>query len=130
MMCYWGSVHGITFPNAPIILQTNQNFYHTKFQTSYEVQFKNETFSALYNRVQAAGKTSTFCQYDRDCSAEEYGIRYQIVIGATSEKIREKNMIKNWKFGWLCQKGIKYESSAAWKEKISGWEVNKVDGCQ
>lgn len=91
---------------------------NSKLRTKFNSKMKLLVLSITGSRQ--LGKTSTFCQYDSDCSAEEYGIRYQIVIGATSEKIREKNMIKNWKFGWLCQKGIKYESSAAWKEKISG----------
>ena len=38
------------------------------------VQAKNETFSALCNRVEAAGKTCTFCKCDGDCSDEEYAV--------------------------------------------------------
>ena len=90
------------------------------------VQAKNETFSASCNRVEAAGKTCTFCKCDSNCSAEEYPIRDQIVIGTTNENTREKSMIKNWKLAELRQKGMKYERAAAGEEKISGCDINKV----
>ena len=51
------------------------------------VQVTNEIFSAFCNRVEAAGKTCTFCKRDRDCSTEEYAIRDQIVTGTTNKKI-------------------------------------------
>ena len=71
-------------------------------------------------------QTCTFCECDSECSAEEYAIHDQIVIGTTNENIREKAMIKNWNFAELRQKGMKYESAAVGEEKISGCEVNKV----
>ena len=96
------------------------------FEFRQLVQAKNETFSAFCNRVEAAGKACTFCECNSDCSAVEYAIRDQIVIGTTSKNIRQKAMIKNWKLAELCQKGMKYESAAAGEEKISGCDVNKV----
>ena len=57
------------------------------------VEAKHETFSAFCNRVEAAGHTCPFCKYG-DCSAEEYVIRDQIVIGTPNGSIREK---ANWK---------------------------------
>ena len=50
----------------------------------------------MLSAIEAAGKTYTFCECNSDCSAEEYWIRDQIVIGTTNENIREKAMIKNW----------------------------------
>ena len=76
------------------------------FQFRQLVQAKNETFSAFCKRVEAPGKTCTFCECDSDCSAEEYAIRDQIVIGTTNEHIREKAMIRNWKLAELRQKGM------------------------
>ena len=96
------------------------------FEFRQLVQAKNETFSPFSNRVEAAGKTCTFCEYDSDRSAEEYAIRDQIVPGTTNENICEKAMIKNWKLAELRQKGMKYDSAAAGEEKISGCKVNKV----
>ena len=96
------------------------------FEFRQLVQAKNETFSAFCNRVEAAGKACTFCECNSDCSAVEYAIRDQIVIGTTSKNIRQKAMIKNWKLAELRQKGMKYESAAAGEEKISGCDVNKV----
>ena len=96
------------------------------FEFRQLVQAKNETFSAFCNRVEAAGKTCTFCKCNSDCSAEEYAIHYQILIGTRNENIREKAMIKNWKLAELRQKGMKYESAAAGEEKISCCGVNKV----
>ena len=54
------------------------------------VQAKNETFSSFCNRVEAAGKICTFCKCNSDCSAQEYAIRDQIVIGTTNENILKK----------------------------------------
>ena len=96
------------------------------FEFRQLAQVKNETFSAFCNRVEAAGKTCTFCECNSDCSAKEYAIRDQIVIGTTNENIRKEAMIKNWSLAELRQKGMKYESAAAGEEKIAGYEVNKV----
>ena len=41
----------------------------------------------------------------------------QIIIGTTNESIREKTMIKNCNVAKLRQRGMKYDSSAAGKEK-------------
>ena len=86
------------------------------FEFRQLVQAKNETFSAFCNRVEAAGKTCTFCECNSDCSDEEYAIRDQTVIGTTNENIRKKVMIKNWKLAELREKGMKCESPAAVEE--------------
>ena len=65
-------------------------------------------------------------QSDSDCSAKEYKIRHQIVIGTTNKNIHKKAMIKNWNLAKLHQKGMKYESTATGEEKISGCKANKV----
>ena len=111
---------GLLSTKTPIILQTNRKSYNTKFR------IQTISSSAFCNRVEAAGKTCTFCECDSDCSAEEYVIGDQIVIGTTNETIRGKAMIKNWKLAELRQKGMKYASAAAGEEKISGSDVNKV----
>ena len=96
------------------------------FEFRQLVQVNNETVSAFCKRVEAAGKTCSFCECDSDYSAEEYAICDQIVIGTTNENICEKTMIRSWNLTELRQKGMKYESAAAIEEKISGCEVNKV----
>ena len=96
------------------------------FEFRQLVQVNNETVSAFCKRVEAAGKTCSFCECDSDYSAEEYAICDQIVIGTTNENICEKTMIRSWNLTELRQKGMKYESAAAIEEKISGCEVNKI----
>ena len=72
----------------------------------------NETFSAFCNRVQMAGKTCPFCECTKGCRAEEYAIGDQIVIGTTSNTIREKAMLKDWNLTDLRTNGTKHESAA------------------
>ena len=55
------------------------------------VQVKNETFSAFCNRLEATGKTCTFCECDINCSAEEYAICDQTVIGTKKENIQQRS---------------------------------------
>ena len=64
------------------------------FEFRLLVQVKSETFSIFCNKVEAAGKTCIFYEYDSDCSAEEYVIRDQIVIGTTNENIHQKLCLK------------------------------------
>ena len=71
------------------------------FEFRQLVQVKSETFSPFLNRVEAAGKTCTFCECDSDCSAAEYAIHDQIVIGTTDRNIRKKATIKNWNLAEL-----------------------------
>ena len=96
------------------------------FEFRQILQLPNKTFSAFCNRVEAAGKTCTFCNCKKNCSAEEFARRDQIVIGITNEVIREKAMLKNWNLKDLHQNGMKYESAAAGEEKISGGAINKI----
>ena len=90
------------------------------------MQLPNETCDAFCNRAEAAGKTCTFCNCKKNCSAKEFAIRYQIVIGTKNEVIREKAMLKNWNLQELRKNGMKYESAAAGEEKISGGALNKI----
>ena len=90
------------------------------------MQLPNETCDAFCNRAEAAGKTCTFCNCKKNCSAKEFAIRYQIVIGTKNEVIREKAMLKNWNLQELRKNGMKYEIAAAGEEKISGGELNKI----
>ena len=53
-------------------------------------------------------------------------IQDKIVIGTTNKNTHEKAMIKNWNLAKLCQKWMKYDSTAAGEEEISGCDVNKV----
>ena len=104
----------------------NENPKIGNFELRQLVQVKSETFSTFCNKVEAGGKACTFCECGSDCSAEEYAIRDQIVIGRTNENICKKAMIKNWKLAELRQKEMKHESAAAGEEKISNCDVNKV----
>ena len=90
------------------------------------MQSPNGTFGAFCNLVEAAGKTCTFCNCKKNCSAEEFAIRDQIVIGTNNEVIREKAMLKNWHLQELRKNGMKYESAAAGEEKMLGGTLNKT----
>ena len=62
----------------------------------------------------------------KNCSAEKFAIRDQIVIGTNNEVIREKAMLKNWHLQELRKNGMKYESAAAGEEKMLGGTLNKT----
>ena len=82
-------------------------------------QRHTETFSAFCNRVEEAGKNCYFCECtEATCSARQYAIRDQIVIGTHNEIIREKAMLKDWNLKDLRSKGMKYESVAVGEEKL------------
>ena len=68
-------------------------------------QLPNETFSAFCNRIEAAGKTCHFCECTRNCKAEEYAVRDQIVIGTTNDAVRQKVTIKNRSLSDLRKNG-------------------------
>ena len=83
-------------------------------------------FSTVCNRVEAAGKTCHFCEGTKNCQAEEFAIRDQIVIRTTNDTIREKAMLKDWNLIDLRTNGVKYESVAAGEERISRVHINKL----
>ena len=62
----------------------------------------------------------------KNCSAEKFAIRDQIVIGTNNEVIREKAILKNWHLQELRKNGMKYESAAAGEEKMLGETLNKT----
>ena len=62
--------------HKPKVNQIIQNFEFRQI-----AQLLKETFSAFCNRLEVAGKTSTFCGCKKNCKAEEYAIRDQTVIG-------------------------------------------------
>ena len=96
-------------PNEVLLSECTWGHFLKKLQSYYEptknpiiwnFDFRQkwrkwETFSAFCNRVEAFGKTCTLCECNSDCSAEEYAIHDQIVIGRTNENICKKAMIKN-----------------------------------
>ena len=96
------------------------------FEFRQIMELPNETFGGIQNRVEAAGKTCSSAIVKKNCSAEEFAIRDQIVIGTNHEVIREKAMLKNWNLQELRKNGMKYESAAAGEEKISGGALNKI----
>ena len=103
-----------------------ENHIIRNFEFRQIMQLPNETFRAFCNRVEAAGKTCTFCNCKKNCVAEEFAIRDQTVIGTINEVICEKAMLKNWNLQELCQNGMKNESAAAGEERISGGVINKI----
>ena len=96
------------------------------FEFRQIMQFPNGTFGAFCNFVEASRKTRTFCNCKKNCSAEEFAIRDQIVIGTNNEVIREKDMLKNWHLQELRKNGMKYESAAIGEEKMLGGALNKT----
>ena len=65
-------------------------------------------------------------QLSKNCSAEEFAISDQIVIGTNNEVIRKKALVKNWNLQELQKNGMKYESATAGEEQISGGALNKI----
>ena len=55
------------------------------------------------NLVEAAGKTCTFCECKKNCKAEEYATRSQILIGANNKTILERAMLKTG----ICKSFVK-----------------------
>ena len=83
---------GTFFTKNEKILQTNRKNCNAQLWISSIIS--DETFSAFCNRVEAAGKTCHLCECIKDCGAEKFAISDQIVIGTTSETIREKVVLK------------------------------------
>ena len=100
----------------------SENRIIRNFEFRQLAQKSGETFSAFCNRVDEAGKECHFCDCDTDanCTASQYAIRDQIVIGTHDQTIREKSMLKDWNLADLRSKGMKCESASAGEEKISG----------
>ena len=51
-----------------------ENHIIQNFEFQQIMQLANETFGAFCNCVEAAGKTCTFCNCIKNCSAEEFAI--------------------------------------------------------
>ena len=96
------------------------------FEFRQITQNRRETFNAFCNRVEETGRTCYFTNCTaNDCNAADVAIRYQIVIGTSNEAIREKAMLKDWKFGDLRMKGMKLESAVTGEQQITH-QVNKI----
>ena len=90
------------------------------FEFRQLTQQPRETFNAFCTRVEAEGKNCHFCECTgNDCTAEEYAMRDQIVVGTHNEQIREAAMLKDWDLKTLRSKGMKIESAASGEEKMS-----------
>ena len=90
------------------------------------VQSKTETFIAFCIRVEKEAKHCQFkCEHE-DCSAEMIAVRDQVVIGITSDEIREEALKKSWDLDTLRREGMHMESAAKGAAEISGEAMNKL----
>ena len=91
-------------------------------------QGPRETFMAFCNRVDKEAKHCGFKCNSADCTAEQTAVRDQIIIGMTSEKIREEALKESWDLGSLRTNGMKLDSATRGASEIGGdsSEVNKL----
>ena len=104
-----------------------ENLTLKNFQFRSLNQEKCETFIAFCNRV---GKEAKHCEFrceNVDCSAERTAIRDQIVIGTTSDLIREEALKESWSLTDLRTQGMRLESASKSASEISGEQrMNKL----
>ena len=97
------------------------------FQFRSVTQGKAETFIAFCNRVEME---AGHCQFKCDsnaCTAQEIAVRDQIVIGTTSDEIREEALKKSWTLATLRTEGMRIESASKGALQISGdSNLNKI----
>ena len=107
-----------------------ENSILRQYEFSQIAQFDGETFVAFCNRVETEGRTCLFCDCPgtSDCTAEQYAIRHQIVVGTNMEKIREKAFYEKWSLAQLRTEGMKIESALKGRDAVmsNATGVNKV----
>ncbi len=105
----------------------NLTLKHFKFRSL--CQEKGETFIAFCNRVENEAKHCQFHCESTNCTALSTAVRDQIVIGISSEEIREEALKNAWELGLLRKEGMRLESAAKGASEISGeGKINKVYG--
>ena len=78
-----------------------ENLTLKNYQFRSLVQEKSESFTAFCNRVEKEAKHCQFKCASTDCTAEMTAIRDQVVIGCSSDDIREEALKKSWEFAHL-----------------------------
>ena len=106
-----------------------ENLTLKNFQFRSICQERDETFIAFCNRVE---KEARHCQFSCDneaCTALAIAVRDQIIIGMSSEEIREESLKNSWDLASLRKEGMRLESAAKSASEISGeGKINKVYG--
>ena len=104
-----------------------ENLTLKNFQFRSLSQGKDETFIAYCNRVAKEARHCEFKCASADCSAEATSIRDQIVIGITSDGIREEALKNSWDLAILRKEGMRLESAAKGAAEITGeHKVNRI----
>ena len=103
-----------------------ENLTLKNYQFRSLAQEKSESFTAFCNRVEKEAKHCQFKCASTDCTAEMTAIRDQVVIGCSSDDIREEALKKSWEFNDLRKEGMHIESAAKGESAITGDVINKL----
>ena len=115
-------------------VQTLRAFYKpTENLTLKHYQFrlinqeKTESFIAFCNRVEKEAKHCELKCVSPACTAQNVAIRDQIVIGSSSDQIREEALKESWGLAELRKEGMRLESASKGAAEISGeLKLNKI----
>ena len=109
-----------------VFVQKLQAFYKpTENLTLKHYQFrsinqeKGETFIAFCNKVEKEAKHCELRCISPQCTAEAISIRDQIIIGTSSDLIREEGLRNSWGLSQLRKEGMRLESAAKSASEIS-----------
>ena len=90
-------------------------------------QEKTESFIAFCNRVEKEAKHCELKCVSPACTAQNVAIRDQIVIGTSSDQIREEALKESWGLAELRKEGMRLESASKGAAEISGeLKLNKI----
>ena len=104
-----------------------ENLTLKNFQFRTLSQEKDETFIAYCNRVEKEARHCQFKCVSAICSAEVTAIHDQVVIGITSDGIREEALKNSWDLTVLRKEGMRLESAAKGASEIAGkHKVNRM----
>jgi hypothetical protein len=114
-------------------VSTIRNFYKpTENMTLKNFKFRSlaqnhEAFNAFCNRVTKEAKHCDFKCDDMNCTAEDTAIRDQVIIGTTSDKIREEALKNSWDMSQIRKNGMQIESATRGAAELSGeTSINKL----
>ena len=96
----------------------------------FKLQFYHDLCYVNHFHCNRVAKEARHCQFkcaSADCSAEATSIRDQIVIGITSDGIREEALKNSWYLATLRKEGMRLESAAKGAAEITGeHKVNRI----
>ena len=110
-----------------LFYKPTENLTLKHYQFRLIVQERTETFIAFCNRVEKEAKHCELKCESLNCTAQDIAIRDQIVIGTSSDQIREEALKESWGLLELRKEGMRLESASKGAAEISGEQkLNKV----